>query len=158
MIELTDTFNPGQGVIIFTDGSASVKDRTGGWAWYALDCEDGLMAESGYEEDTTISRMELTAAIMALEYLWEVDPPVEVILIVSDSKYVVEGFNDKSRARNKNGDLWEYLEVAATPFNRVEFEHIPGHQKSIEGYWNNCADKAASAARLTLVEIQTKEG
>jgi ribonuclease HI len=155
----TDTFDPSHGVIVFTDGSASVKNRTGGWAWIALDSGDGRIDERGGEEDTTIGRMELTAVVMALESLAEMEG-VEDVLVVSDSAYVVDGFNDKTRARNKNGDLWGYLETAAATFRVIEFEHIHGHQKGVEGYWNNCADKAAVAARKVIVDsqVQPKKG
>jgi ribonuclease HI len=156
MMTRTDIFNPEQGVIVYTDGSASTKDRTGGWAWIALDCDNGLIEESGGEEDTTISRMELTAAIMALEFL-SGETGANAVLVISDSKYVVDGFNDKTRARNKNGDLWNYLEEAVLRFYVVEFEHVKGHDGD---YWNERADKAAGAARAVIVEskVQPKKG
>jgi ribonuclease HI len=57
--------------LVYTDGSASVKDRTGGYAWKVI-VAGGQFIGGGSELDTTISRMELMAAIGALEFIiWD---------------------------------------------------------------------------------------
>lgn len=101
------------------------------------------MWHSGGKQDTTISQMELYAPAMALGWLYDIHRACEV-LILSDSEYVVRGFMDKSRKRNKNLDFWKHLEFEAEKHIRVEFEHIKGHANH---EWNELADKLAGKAR-----------
>ncbi len=114
------------GVLIYTDGSAYHKDRSGGWAFVALDAHEGYYEASGSASDTTISVMELTGPIEALNWLWGAYGACDV-LILSDSEYVVKGFMDKNRARNKNKKVWRRLELAAAQHTFVQFEHVRGH-------------------------------
>jgi ribonuclease HI len=140
--------------LVYCDGSASVKDRTGGYAWKIVDEDGDEELGGGSEVDTTISRMELRAAISALNeiVLWELlgheDKPQGVVLIYSDSEYVVKGFMDPSRKRNKNGDLWESLDQAATWFELVHMEHIKGHAGHRD---NEDVDKLAGEFRQAAV-------
>jgi ribonuclease HI len=141
--------------LIYTDGSASVKDRTGGYAWKIIDF-DPVDEEigGGFEFDTTISRMELMAAITALEEInkWCLCQPHEkhegVALVISDSEYLVKGFNDKGRARRKNVDLWLRLEEAAGCFQLVHFQHTKGHAGHED---NEEVDKLAGEFRQAAV-------
>ena len=55
-------------VRIFTDGSCDTGSREGGWG-YLLICGAARKTASGYEADTTNNRMELSAAVKALEAL-----------------------------------------------------------------------------------------
>ncbi len=57
-------------VEIFTDGACKGNPGTGGWA-YLVRHTDGEYSGAGSEQDTTNNRMELTAAIMAIESLSE---------------------------------------------------------------------------------------
>ena len=140
------TLNPQDGILVYTDGSASVKSKTGGWAYIALDSGDGEHSDSGGEENTTIGRMELLAPIKALSYLiWN---GVKRVLVISDSEYVVKGFMEPHRARNKNQDLWRELTEVSDMFNCVVFEHTPGHSGD---YFNERVDKLAVAARKAVV-------
>lgn len=142
--------------LVYTDGSASVKDRTGGYAWkiVGLNPPDEEVG-GGSEVDTTISRMELMAAISALEEIniWCLCQPHEnhggVALVLSDSEHVVLGFNDKNRARRKNVDLWDRLEAAAACFELVHFEHVKGHAGHPD---NEECDKLAGEFRQAAVE------
>ena len=139
--------------LVFTDGSASVKDRTGGYAWLIV---DGDLEElgGGSEVDTTISRMELIAAISALQeiILWECkgheDKGEGVVLLYSDSEYLVKGFMDSTRARNKNVDLWDALDDAASYFELVHMEHVKGHTGHVD---NEAVDKLAGEFRQAAV-------
>jgi ribonuclease HI len=148
--------------LVYTDGSASVKDRTGGYAYKIVDIEpdaDGDLFEfygGGSEVDTTISRMELMAAIAALEEIndWHLDSAEDyehegVVLVLSDSEHVVLGFMNKNRARNKNVDLWDRLEKAAEPSQLVVFEHVKGHAGHDD---NEEVDKLAGEFRQAAVE------
>lgn len=122
-------------VEIFTDGACSGNPGAGGWG--AILRYRGHEKElSGFEDNTTNNRMELTAVISALEALKE---PCEAI-VTTDSKYVCDGI-EKGWARSwklhgwiksdkkpaLNSDLWEKL-LFLTERHRVSFVWIKGHQ------------------------------
>ncbi|HET7656507.1 MAG TPA: ribonuclease HI [Luteimonas sp.] len=120
-------------VEVHTDGACLGNPGPGGWA--ALLRYRGRERElSGGEPMTTNNRMELTAAIMALEALRE---PCEVVLH-TDSQYVRQGITlwmPNWLRRNwrtaggdavKNRDLWERLHQAASR-HRVDWRWVKGH-------------------------------
>jgi len=104
----------------------------------------------GAEAQTTNNRMELTAAIMALESLRK---PCAVVLI-TDSEYVKKGLTEwlpawkkrawKTAAKKpvKNADLWQRLDTAAGR-HKVEWRWVRGHSGQ-EG--NELADALANQA------------
>ncbi len=120
-----------EATVVYTDGSCLGNPGPGGWAWAV----DGGPSDSGGEARTTNQRMELTAALRALERL---DGPIHV---VSDSTYVVSCFKQQWWAgwhrrgwRNSQGkpvanrDLWEpLLELALDGGRPVTFEWVKGH-------------------------------
>ncbi len=114
---------PRKHVVATTDGSCDTRSGEGGWA-YRLAYRDPssgrehVRTASGYEPGTTNNRMELTAAVRALEALQE---PCQVTL-VTDSQYLKRAFSDgwlTTWQRNgwktadkksvKNQDLWLLL-------------------------------------------------
>ncbi len=135
----------------FTDGSCDTASGHGGWA-YLLDTAAGRLAGSGYEPGTTNNRMELTAAVRALEALAE---PSRVT-IVTDSEYLKKAFTDgwlkkwqrngwqtASRQPVKNRDLWEEL-LALEKRHEVRWSWTRGHSGHPE---NETVDAMALAAR-----------
>lgn len=120
-------------VAIFTDGACKGNPGPGGWA-ALLRVGPHEKELSGGEPDTTNNRMELTAAIRALEALIE---PCEVVLH-SDSKYVLDGmtkwvagwqkrgWKNASKQPVRNADLWHELIAAALP-HRVDWVWVKGH-------------------------------
>lgn len=140
---MTTDLNNHQGIAIFTDGSAYTKDRSGGWAFIAIDVFGNESEGWGSQSDTTISQMELAAAAHALWFVHEECGPSEV-LVFSDSQYVVLGMNDKSRARKKNNEYWDDLEAQTAKHKVVVFEHVKGHDQN---KYNEKADKLAGKAR-----------
>ena len=120
-------------VEVHTDGACLGNPGPGGWAallrWREIERE-----LSGGEPDTTNNRMELMAAIAALEALRE---PCTVIL-TTDSQYVRQGILDwlanwirrgwKTAGGDpvKNRDLWERLQAAAAP-HAVDWRWVKGH-------------------------------
>jgi ribonuclease HI len=138
--------NPTRGIAVFTDGSSWNKDRSGGWAWVAIDAFGEEEHGCGAESDTTNNRMELTAVVEALSTLADRYGEAE-ILLYSDSEYVVLGARHKYRARTKNRDLWEQLDDAEALHDMVEWNHVRGHKDS---HYNNLADKLAGEARRGL--------
>jgi len=140
-------------VTIYTDGACSGNPGPGGWGAILLfgDKEKEL---SGGEQDTTNNRMELTAAIKALEALKE---PCRVD-IHTDSNYLRQGMSEwlKNWKRHgwktadkkpvKNADLWQRLDELAT-IHHAHWHWVKGHS----GHpLNDRADKLATAAIKTL--------
>lgn len=120
-------------VIIFTDGACRGNPGPGGWG-ALLRYGDKEKELFGGEAATTNNRMELMAAIQALEAL---KSPCEVIL-TTDSKYVMDGITQwlaNWKKRNwltaakkpvKNADLWQRLD-AATARHRIDWRWVKGH-------------------------------
>lgn len=139
----------GAAVEVFTDGACLGNPGPGGWA--ALLRWRGAEREiSGGERDTTNNRMELTAAIRALEAL---SRPVAVRLH-TDSRYLRDGvekwlarwksngWRTASRAPVRNRDLWLALDGARAR-HEVEWVWVRGHAGHPD---NERADRLARAA------------
>lgn len=119
--------------IIFTDGAARGNPGPGGWG--AIVVTGDTVAElGGREAHTTNNRMELLAAISALEFILQ----EREMTIYTDSAYVVNGITRwvKGWQKNKwktgkkedvlNRDLWERL-VTATEHRVIHWELVYGH-------------------------------
>ena len=120
-------------VTIYTDGACSGNPGPGGWGVLMIwgDHEKELC---GGESETTNNRMELTAAIKALEAL---NRPAKVILY-TDSTYVKDGItswihnwkrNGWKNAKKKpvkNDDLWKQLDELLTGHD-IEWRWVKGH-------------------------------
>ena len=138
-------------ITIYTDGACSPNPGLGGWGAVLLQGEAVVRELSGHEADSTNNRMELTAALRALESL---DVPHRVTL-VTDSTYLKNGIttwmhNWKRRgwltaAREpvKNRDLWQALDREVGR-HQVEWQWVRGHAFN---RWNERADRLAVAAR-----------
>ncbi|MDE2230107.1 MAG: ribonuclease HI [Alphaproteobacteria bacterium] len=139
----------GDVVAIFTDGACSGNPGPGGWG--AVLRWDGHERElSGFEAATTNNRMELMAAIVALEQLTRGVTAV----IHTDSRYLHDGITlwlPQWKARGwktadkkpvKNVDLWQRLE-AALERHSVRWRWVRGHAGHAE---NERADTLARAA------------
>jgi ribonuclease HI len=125
-------------VDIFTDGACKGNPGPGGWA-ALLRMGKHEKELSGGESQTTNNRMELTAAIKALEALIE---PCEIRLH-SDSKYVLDGitrwvhgwqkngWKNASKQPVRNADLWHEL-IAAAKQHQVEWIWVKGHAGHVE--------------------------
>jgi ribonuclease HI len=135
--------DPKRGIALFTDGSASYKDRSGGWAWVAIDCFGGEEIGTGHDSGVTNNQMELMAWIEGLEYLSRTLGPVDV-LVYSDSEYVGLGAMDRTRKRNKNKGYWGRLDEAVDAHDYVEFVWVKGHHES---HYNHLVDELAGNAR-----------
>ena len=131
---------------IFTDGACSGNPGPGGWG-AILRWRDEERELWGGEPETTNNRMELMAAIMALESLKR---PVPAILH-TDSTYVKDGITKwihswktrgwKTAAKKpvKNVDLWQRLD-AALGDHEIEWRWVKGHAGHPE---NERADELA---------------
>lgn len=135
-------------VIIYTDGACSGNPGNGGWA-AILKFGEVEKELSGYEENTTNNKMELTAAIKGLKALKE---PCEVELY-SDSAYLINAFEkfwlvnwkkngwiNSSKEEVKNSDLWKELDSLNT-LHKIKWIKVKGHA---DNEYNNRCDKLAT--------------
>lgn len=136
---------------VWTDGSCRPNPGPGGWA-ATLRAADGQMHDlSGAEMGTTNNRMELRAAIAALEAL----PASSFVTVHTDSEYVQRGMTawvpDWVRKNWRTGkgkpvencDLWQAL-LAAAARHEVEWTWVRGHAGNT---LNVRVDALANAAR-----------
>ena len=138
---------------IYTDGACEGNPGPGGWAALIL-LDDKKKEIYGGEQLTTNNRMELTAAIKALEYCVSKDdkqPSLRQIKIYTDSMYVKDGItiwinnwekNDWKTADKKNVknvDLWKKLKDLVKSKN-VEWNWVKGHS---DDPMNELADELA---------------
>ena len=135
-------------VTIYTDGACSGNPGAGGWG--AVLFYGNIKKEiSGYEPLTTNNKMELTAAIEALDKL---KVPCEVDLY-SDSAYLINGFNEGwvnnwmlngfRNAKKKpveNAELWQKL-IELISIHKITWIKVKGHA---DNEYNNSCDTLAT--------------
>ncbi|MBI3514494.1 MAG: ribonuclease HI [Proteobacteria bacterium] len=142
-------------VEIFTDGACSRNPGPGGWGailrWRGVEKE-----LAGGEPQTTNNRMEMMAAIQALEALTRPSAAV----LYTDSRYVHDGITRYLRNWQKNGwktadkkpvknvDLWQRLDQALQR-HRVQWRWVKGHAGHPE---NERADALARGAIVALAQ------
>ena len=120
-------------VHLFTDGSCLGNPGPGGYAALLVYQQHKKEISQGYRL-TTNNRMEMLAAIVALESLTQ---PCKVIL-TTDSQYVRQGITQwihnwkkrgwktAAKAEVKNADLWKRLDAACQP-HQLEWHWVKGH-------------------------------
>ncbi len=140
-------------IVIYTDGGCRPNPGPGGWG-VLLIASERTKELSGGEPDTTNNRMELTAAIEALEALHE---PCEATLH-TDSEYLKKGITSwmekwrkngwqtASRKPVKNQDLWRRL-YDATQRHQITWKWVKGHAGN---EYNERVDQLATVARENL--------
>jgi ribonuclease HI len=139
-------------VTIYTDGACSGNPGPGGYGAILAYGAHSRELSAGYAR-TTNNRMEILAAIVALETLKE---PCEVTLY-SDSKYLTQaisqhwllgwlrnGWKTTTKKPVKNIDLWQRLN-AQLHRHKVTFEWVKGHAENANN--NRCDELARTAAK-----------
>lgn len=145
----------------YTDGACSGNPGPGGWGVLLIAREGGAVVKerelSGGEALTTNNRMELLAAISALETLAK---PSE-ITVVTDSAYVKNGVTEWIHGWKRNGwrtagkdpvknvELWQRLD-AAQARHRVVWRWIKGHAGHAEN------ERADALARAGMAPFKVK--
>ena len=144
-----------QHVVVHTDGACSGNPGPGGWG-AILQWGDHQKEMKGGEPHTTNNRMELTAAIMALESLKR---PCTVDLH-TDSEYLRQGitgwinnwkrngWKTSDRKPVKNVDLWQRLD-AALARHKVNWHWVRGHSG------HDLNERADELARAAIAEMRT---
>lgn len=144
--------NPDGEISVFTDGACSGNPGPGGWG---VVMRQGLRLQTelnGGELSTTNNRMELCAAIQALQTLGS----NKIISITTDSQYVkngitqwlpkwkANGWKTTSKAPVKNQDLWTRLDELCQG-KKITWNWIKGHNGSPDN------EKADTLARQATV-------
>lgn len=142
-------------ITIHTDGACSGNPGPGGWG-AILEWRGSKKEIRGGEKDTTNNRMEMMAAIMALEALKR---DGQTVTLITDSVYVRDGITQwikgwkargwKTAAKKpvKNEDLWKRLDALAQRHD-VTWRWVKGHA----GDPGN--ERADELARLGLEEAR----
>jgi ribonuclease HI len=146
-------------VEIYTDGACSGNPGPGGWGAVLRYGRHVRELSGGDPGPTTNNRMELTAAIQALEALTR----PSVVRLHTDSTYVRNGITSwlagwrrngwrtADRKPVKNADLWQRLD-AAVGRHRVEWRWVKGHA----GDPGN--ERADALANLGMAGTRTRSG
>jgi len=119
-------------ITIYTDGACDPNPGPGGWA-ALITSPQGEKTLTGSEPFTTNNRMELTAAVKALQSL----PADSLVVLYTDSTYLMRGITEwlpnwiKRNWRTTSGkvlnrDLWEEL-LSATQTHQVDWRWLRGH-------------------------------
>jgi ribonuclease HI len=135
-------------VTIYTDGACDPNPGPGGWA-ALLRYKGREKTLSGCEAQTTNNRMELTAAVMALQTLKE---PCQAA-IYTDSEYLQRGITEwledwrrrgwrRKEGPLANADLWQALDEALQA-HQIEWHWVKGHASNRD---NQRVDWLARAA------------
>jgi ribonuclease HI len=137
-------------IIIYTDGGCRGNPGIGGWGvWLRYGDYDKKL--QGAQQDTTNNRMELTAAIKALEAIKSSDITIDLF---TDSKYVMTGIREwiknwkakgwktANKKPVKNIDLWQRLDALNNKYS-VSWHWVKGHSGD-KG--NDMADALANLA------------
>ncbi|HEY4528627.1 MAG TPA: ribonuclease HI [Candidatus Paceibacterota bacterium] len=124
-------------ITIYTDGAARGNPGPGGWGSIVFD-DNRVVELGGDEAHTTNNKMELTAAIKAIEFASENFTPFAPLEIHTDSEYVMKGItiwiNDWLKRNWKtagkkpvlNKDLWQKL-LIITEEKEITWKYVAGH-------------------------------
>ncbi len=121
---------------IYTDGACINNPGDGGWGVVVYLEDDSVMEFGNFQADTTNNRMEMMAALMALQ-IFKASGQTTPILLYTDSQYLKNGINEwiKNWKRNNwktsqgkpvlNQDLWQLLDEFNT--NLIRWQYVRAH-------------------------------
>jgi ribonuclease HI len=131
---------------IYTDGACSGNPGPGGWGVVVYFADDSVHEMGGGEPQTTNNRMEMQAAIAALEFL-KSSAQRDPVILYTDSEYVMKGITQWIVGWKKKGwktsagkpvlnqDLWQILDGlnsrAGVNLVPVEWRYVRGHSGNV---------------------------
>lgn len=142
---------------IYTDGACSGNPGPGGWGTVVYFADGSVHELGGLEAHTTNNKMEMQAAIAALQFLKEVGY-AEPIELYTDSEYVKNGITQWIHGWKKKGwktstgkpvlnpDLWQQLDALNT--KQIQWRYVRGHTGNVG---NERCDTIARAFSLGKV-------
>lgn len=152
--------------IIYTDGSTRANgqvDAVGAWAYAILNGDYGTLitADAQAEVGTTNQRMELAAALNALDSIADDLCPFDEVEVITDSAYLhncykqgwfrnwqMNGWKNSKKQDVANRDLWERL-IPYFESSNITFTKTKGHA---DDRWNNYVDDLAQTASAKAKE------
>jgi ribonuclease HI len=146
---------------IYTDGACSGNPGPGGWG-VVIYFIDGTVHElGGGERQTTNNRMEMQAAIAALEFLSQ-SGQTEPVTLYTDSEYVKNGITQWIKGWKKKGwktstgkpvlnpDLWQQLDALNS--SRVDWQYVRGHAGNAGNERCDTIARAFATGRLPALQ------
>ena len=142
---------------IYTDGACSGNPGPGGWGTVVYFADGSVHEMGGAEAHTTNNRMEMQAAIAALQFLKDVGY-TEAIELYTDSEYVKNGITQWIHGWKKKGwktstgklvmnpELWQQLDALNT--KQIQWRYVRGHTGNVG---NERCDTIARAFSLGKV-------
>ena len=146
---------------IYTDGSCSGNPGPGGWAAVIL-YQDHETIISGFEANTTNNRMEILAAIRALQQIKN----NSIINLFTDSNYLKNGITswihnwkknnwiNSQKKKVANQDLWSKLDELNSNLI-VNWNWVKAHENN---FYNNLADEHAVSAMKFQKNLKIENG
>lgn len=144
---------------IYTDGACSGNPGPGGWGTVVYFADGSIHEMGGGEPQTTNNRMEMQAAIAALEFFQKAGQS-EGVLLYTDSEYVKNGITQWIHGWKRKGwktstgkpvlnqDLWQQLDQLNS--KQVEWRYVRGHTGDVG---NERCDTIARAFSLGKVPV-----
>lgn len=152
---------------VYTDGSCKPVPGRGGWACILVYPDKSELVLAGNERRTVPERMEIMAAIAALEYL----PDGQTVQITTDSRFLRNAMTRwihewrkrgwvRGRVRNpepvKNRDLWERLDKAAQ-CHSVAWRWAKRGEYTLNSFADRVARQARSKAEdISRIQYESK--
>ncbi len=125
---------------IYTDGACSGNPGPGGWGTVVYFADGSVHEMGGADPQTTNNRMEMQAAIAALQFLKDIAHS-DIIDLYTDSEYVKNGITQWIHGWKKKGwktstgkpvlnpDLWQQLDALNS--KQVQWRYVRGHTGNV---------------------------
>ncbi|AFZ09768.1 Ribonuclease H [Oscillatoria nigro-viridis PCC 7112] len=149
---------------LYTDGACSGNPGPGGWGAVVCFADGNCHELGGGDPQTTNNRMEMQAAVAALEFFAN-SGQSEPVTVYTDSEYVkngitkwIQGWKNKGWKTSTgkevvNQDLWHLLDKLNS--RQIKWEHVRGH--SGDFYNDRCDEIARSFSRNLTPELQQQK-
>lgn len=161
--KMKNNLDKDQSTVVYTDGACQTvcgERLAGVGVWFGPNDERNISSLLPGELQTN-QRAELYAAIAAMTEHSYSKSAEQHLIVVTDSKYLVEGMLDwtyRWESRNewpriKNADLWQRLVTLRNKLGQVSFVHVKGHSGNVG---NEAADKLATTPITTYRRSKKK--
>ncbi|MGL5064494.1 MAG: ribonuclease HI [Microcoleus sp.] len=149
---------------LYTDGACSGNPGPGGWGTVICFADGNCHELGGRESQTTNNRMEMQAAVAALEFFAN-SGQTEPAILYTDSEYLKNGITKWIKGwKNKgwktstgkdvvNQDLWEQLDKLNS--RQISWEHVRGHSGD---FYNERCDEIARSFSRNLIPALKQAG
>ena len=145
---------------IYTDGACSGNPGPGGWGTVVYFTDGSVQELGGADPQTTNNRMEMQAAIAALQFFGE-SGQTESITLFTDSEYVMKGATQWIQGWKKKGwktstgkavlnqDLWEVIDRLNS--KQVKWQYVRGHSGNVGNERCDAIARAFATGKVSLL-------